>query len=285
MTVLCLGKFDALHRGHRALVARAADLGHPVMLSFTGMAPLLGWTPRLPLVAPQDRQRILGEWPGAPSECAMAFAAVRQLDAAGFLRLVRERFSAIGLVIGDDFRGGRDRQADAAGFVREGAAVGLPVIALPQIADAAGPLSSSRVRAALATGDVTAVAGLLGRSHRLLGTVVRGDGRGRSIGIPTANLGERANQEPGAGVYAAWASIAGERVPAAVNIGHVPTAGGDRALTVEAHLLGWSGDCYGQPLALDFVVRLRDERRFQDFPALVAQIHADVAATRQLLAG
>lgn len=281
--VLCLGKFDALHRGHRALAERAATFGRPALLRFSGMAEQLGWAPRLPLVAPDDRARIIAAWPGAPLEIEQAFAAVRQLDAAGFLSLMQRRFPLAGLVVGDDFRGGRDRAADAAAFVAAGAAAGLRVEVVRAVVDGRGPVSSTRVREALAAGDVTLAADLLGRPHRLLGSVVRGDGRGGSIGIRTANLGGRANQEPGTGVYAAWAWLDGVPVPAAVNIGHVPTAGGQRPLTVEAHLIGWSGDCYGQPLALEFAVRLREERRFPDFAALVAQIRFDIEAARRSL--
>lgn len=281
--VLCLGKFDALHRGHQALAERAAAFGRPALLRFSGMAELLGWTPRLPLVAPGDRERIIAGWPGQPVEIEQAFAAVRQLDATGFVSLMRQRFPLAGLVVGDDFRGGRDRAADAAAFVAAGASAGLRVEIVRAVADGRGPVSSTRVREALAAGDVALATDLLGRPHRLLGSVVHGDGRGGSIGIHTANLGERANQEPGTGVYAAWAWLDGARIPAAVNIGHVPTAGGQRPLTVEAHLIGWSGDCYGRPLALEFTARLREERRFPDFTALVAQIRADIEAARRSL--
>jgi riboflavin kinase/FMN adenylyltransferase len=278
MSVLCLGKFDALHRGHRALAERAAAHGGPVqLLSFAGMAKILGWQPRLPLTAPLDRTRILATWPGTPGELDLPFADIQPLDALGFIRLLQSRLGATAVVVGENFRGGRGRQADVAAFTRAGVEAGLTVLAVSQIADAEGPVSSTRVRSALDAGDVIAVEALLGRRHRLLGRVVRGDGRGRQIGIPTANLGERANQEPGTGVYAAWAIVGGQRLPAVVNVGRVPTAGEDRPLTVEAHLLGWQGDLYEAPLALEFVARLRAERRFSGFSELVAQIHLDIA--------
>ena len=287
MTALCIGKFDALHRGHRELVLRAlthAGAGRIALLGFSGMPEALGWERRLPLIAPEDRPRILATWPGAPREVYLPFADVRPLDALGFLHLVRERCGATALVVGEDFRGGRERAADAQAFATAGAAVGLPVDIVAAVRDSDGPVSSTRVRAALAAGDVSLVAELLGRPQRLLGTVVRGDGRGRSIGIPTANLGERHNQEPGPGVYAAWAWLDGQRYAAAVNVGHVPTAGSGRVLTVEAHLLGYNSDCYGQPLALDLMARVRDERKFPDFAVLVAQIRSDIALVPELLA-
>ncbi len=282
--ICCLGKFDALHRGHRALVEVAAVTGQAVgLLSFTGMAGELGWAARQPLVAPSDRSRILAGWPGSPVEVTLPFAEIRSLAAPAFIALLKDRCALTGLVIGADFRGGRDRSADAEVFAAAGAQQGLIVSIVAPVTDPCGQISSTRVRAALAGGDLPTATALLGRPHRLVGTVVHGDGRGAQIGIPTANLGVRENQEPATGVYAAWAWLGGVRWPAALNVGHVPTAGGDRPLTVEAHLIGYSGDAYGRPLALDLVARLRAERRFSGFPQLVAQIHADVAAARTLL--
>jgi riboflavin kinase / FMN adenylyltransferase len=282
--ICCLGKFDALHRGHRALVEVAAATGQPVgLLSFTGMASELGWAARQPLVAPSDRTRILAGWPGSPVELTLPFADIRGLAPSAFITLIKERCAATGLVIGTDFRGGRDRSADAEVFAAAAADQGLVVSIVAPVVDSVGQISSTRVRAGLAAGDPVLVTALLGRPHRLVGTVVHGDGRGAQIGIPTANLGLRQNQEPATGVYAAWAWLAGGRWPAALNVGHVPTAGGDRPLTVEAHLIGYAGDAYGRPLALDLVARLRGEQRFPGFPELVAQIHADVAAARTLL--
>lgn len=247
------------------------------------MAEALGWQPRLPLTAATDRARILASWPGAPSEVALPFAEIRELDATEFVRLIAHRLGATTLVVGEDFRGGRGRHADVAAFAEAGRTAGVTVQAVAAVADDHGPVSSTRVRSALAAGDLATVEALLGRRHRLLGTVVRGDGRGKKIGIPTANLGHRENQEPGAGVYAAWAFSGDQRVPAVVNIGNVPTAGEDRPLTVEAHLLEWQGDCYDTTMALECVQRIRTEQRFASFSDLVAQIHTDIAKARSIL--
>ncbi len=286
--VLGIGKFDALHLGHRALaLAMAGDAGPVALLSFSGMAEVLGWDARSPLVAPDDRARILADWSRrfgiAVSETTLPFAEVRGLDPTGFLRLVRERFATEVVVVGDDFRGGRDRHADAAAFTAAGAAVGIRVRVVPAVLVGEAPASSSRARAALERGKVAEAAAVLGRPHRLLGTVVRGDGRGRSIGIPTANLGHRRNLAPGPGVYAAWAWLDGRPIPAAVNIGRVPTVGADRPLTVEAHLIGHQGDCYDADLGLEFIGRLRDERRFAGLDDLVAQIRNDLAEAERVL--
>ena len=287
MTAFAIGKFDALHRGHFALAERAAAFATPRLLTFSGMAQELGWPERRPLLAPNDRARVLAEWSqtlGATvAVVEVPFARIRGMSPREFIAHVRTTCGTQALVVGEDFRFGRDRGGDAATLRELATASGMQVAILPAVRHGDAVVSSSRVRAALADGDVTLTTALLGRPHRLLGTVERGDGRGRQLGIPTANLGERANQEPASGVYAAWAHLDGHRLPAALNVGRLPTVAGDRPLTVEAHLIGWSGDCYGRPLALDLVARLRGEQRFANLDELVAQIRSDIAAASLIL--
>lgn len=286
---LAIGKFDALHLGHRALAARAARLGPALLLGFTGMAEVLGWPPRQPLVAPSDRLRVLARWSReliAPvGQVALAFAEIRPLAAGDFLDLVRRRFSAQAVVVGEDFRGGHGRAAGVTELRELAASRGLIFDAVPAVMHQGAPISSSRVREALAAGDVATALAVLGRPHRVVGTVVRGDGRGRSIGVPTANCGERENQEPATGVYAAMVELGdgGTRHLAAVNVGRAPTVGADRPLTVEAHLIDVQPDCYGERIAIDFIARLREERRFPSLDDLKAQLAIDIASARVLL--
>jgi len=281
---VAVGKFDALHLGHRALT-----VGHRrvALLSFTGIAEALGWHGREPLVAPGDRPRILTDWSTAQhtdiTATDLPFTTIRDLDADGFCAVLRERLGAAAMIIGSDFRGGRQRQADASAFIAAGQRQGIEVLVVEPVHVAGALVSSTRVREALGAGEVALAADLLGRPHRLCGTVVRGDGRGRGIGIPTANLGQRANLAPGHGVYAAWAEVGGARLRAAVNIGRLPTVAADHPVTVEAHLLGYEGDCYDQPLTLDFVAYMRPEQRFPSLTALVEQIHTDIAAVAERL--
>lgn len=285
---IAIGKFDALHRGHRALAAAAAGLGAPALLAFSGMAEELGWPRRPPLVAAADRERILAAW-GRELGWRMRllelpFAEVRPLPPADFLALLRRRFSAAAVVVGADFRFGHGRAAGVDELPALAAAAGMRTVVVPPVLDDGLPVSSSRVRAALAVGDCELATRLLGRPHRLIGSVHRGDGRGRQLGFPTANCGDLQNQPMAAGVYAAHAWIAGDGPwPAAVNAGHLPTVGGERAFSVEAHLLGFRAECYGKRLELEPLVRLREEARFPSLDALKAQITADVAEVARRL--
>jgi riboflavin kinase/FMN adenylyltransferase len=290
---LAIGKFDALHLGHRALAERAATLGEPGLLQFSGMAEVLGWPQRLPLVAPSERARVLAAW-AQQLRCrlrtvAVPFATVRPMLPAQFIDFLADQLGAQAVVVGEDFRFGRDRSGDLSQLAALAGARALAVAVVGVVAAGGSAISSSRIRADLAVGEVALTALCLGRPYRLVGTVVRGDGRGRRLGFPTANLSRRENQEPGLGVYAAWAElIVGSRalrLRAAVNIGHLPTVGADRPLTVEAHFLDPAPDCYDCRLALDFVVRLREERRFGDLEELRAQIARDVAAAAAALTG
>lgn len=280
MTALAIGKFDALHLGHRALVERAAHHGDPVLVRLTGMAEVFGWESRPPLVATCDRERVLAAWSVGlgrrVSEVSLAFARLRGLAADAFIDVCCAELGATAVVVGRDFRCGRDRSAGVAelAVICRERGVKLEVVEPQQVEDAT--VSSSRVRAALATGDMVAAAVFLGRPYRLTGTVQQGDGRGRQLGFPTANLGSGACLAPAGGVYAALADLGGRRIAAAVNIGTLPTLGGNRPMTVEAHLVGWSGECYGAQLGLDLMSRLREERRFTSLDKLRQQIAQDV---------
>lgn len=283
MNAVAIGKFDALHRGHRALAEAAAARGTAVLLRLTGLAEAFGWAPRAPVVAESDRLRVLAGWPGAPVEAPTDIRPLRGLDAGDFLDRLASLHRPGHLVVGADFRCGRGRAAGVAELAPLCAARGIGLVVVEPLLVGGAPASTSRVREALAAGDCAAAAACLGRPHRLVGTVVRGDGRGHGLGFPTANLGLPENLAPARGVYAAWAELDGVQVPAVLNIGVLPTVGAGRAETVEAHLIGWSGDAYGRRLALDLVARLREERRFPGLAELRAQIAADAAAAAALL--
>jgi riboflavin kinase / FMN adenylyltransferase len=285
MIACALGKFDALHIGHRALIDKAAELGDPYVVTFSGMAAELGWEERLPLIAPADRAVIFSQWEkrlGKPlRERVIPFAQVRAMDAATFVGFLWKEINAQAIVVGENFRFAKNRQGDTTQLTqlmreRGGNAIIVPAICAQDIA-----VSSSRVRTALACGELNNVRLLLGRDYTLHGTVTRGDGRGKTIGFPTANIAQLTNQPPGFGVYAAWATFSTpsgtQRFPAAVNIGQLPTISAQRSASIEAHILSWHGDLYGQAIALTFIERLRGEIKFPSLTALTEQITRDCA--------
>jgi riboflavin kinase/FMN adenylyltransferase len=167
---------------------------------------------------------------------------------------------------------------------RLGHELGFDVVPVEPVAHEGAAISSTRIREALARGAVDAARDLLGRPFFVDGDVVRGDGRGRTLGIPTANLALRNDTLPRPGVYAATGRLLpeGEARPAVVNLGRRPTFGGGET-TLEAHLLDFSGDLYGSAMRVDFRERLRDERRFDGPEALVKQIRDDIEAARRVL--
>jgi len=202
-------------------------------------------------------------------------------SAAEFARSVLvSRLQSRAVVVGWDFRFGSGRGGDV-----DALRAALPAVVVEQVTpmiEGEGPISSSRIRRLIAAGDVVGAAGLLGRPHRLSGTVVHGDARGRAIGFPTANLQCDVECLPAFGVYAVDVGIgAGAAVRGVLNIGVRPTFQGSE-LRIEAHLLDWQGDLYGSKLALDLVARIRDEQRFASVDALVAQIRLDADAARRL---
>jgi riboflavin kinase/FMN adenylyltransferase len=188
------------------------------------------------------------------------------------------------LVVGANFRFGRDRLGSSADFVQMGAELGFTAHPFELSGDAQGCFSSSRIRKLIAEGQLPQATELLGRPHSISGLVVRGDGRGKSLGFATANLEGVDELMPPPGVYAGVAQVpdaTGELAPcpAAIHIGPRPTV--ERGATIEAHLLGQSGDFYGQTLRLHLLKRLRELVRFDGLSALKAQIALDVAATRE----
>lgn len=284
MNAVAVGKFDALHVGHRALALRAAGLGAPLLLRLTGLAEAFGWQARAPIVAEDDRPRVLAGWHAGLREVVADMRGLRELDGAGFLDWLQRTHAATALVVGADFRCGRGRTCGVDELAGLCQVRGMVLEVVDAVAVDGRPASSSRVREALAAGDCAEAERCLGRPHRVHGTVQHGDGRGQGLGFPTANLGTGANQAPATGVYAARATVLGRSVPAAVNIGVLPTISGDRPQSIEAHLLGWSGDCYGAPLDLDLIARIRPEQRFASLAHLREQIGRDVAAVRSLVA-
>jgi len=292
-SAVTVGNFDGVHRGHQALVsaavARARAAGGPsVVLTFDPHPARVLRPDRAPaaLTTLAQKEELLAGL-GVDRLAVLPFdAALARLSPEEFARAVlRDTLGARDVVVGESFRFGHRREGDARSLADLGSRLGFAVHPVPPVQDGGGPVSSSRVRLALGHGDVGAARALLGRPYFVDAGVVRGEGRGRTIGVPTANLAAENEILPAPGVYAGYCRLpAGESWPAVVNLGRRPTFGGGE-LALEAHLLGFAGDLYGARVRLSFHERLRDEQRFPSKEALVARIRDDVARARALLSG
>jgi riboflavin kinase/FMN adenylyltransferase len=289
-----VGVYDGVHLGHRhvfdLLSQRAADLGgletavvtfdpHPLAVVDPERTP--------PLLTTIDHRLELFAGLGVDLAAVMEFdESIRSLTAAGFAADVLQGVLGARLVVvGEDFRFGRDRIGNVASLAELGDGHGFAAEIAP-LAGGDQPLSSTMVRELLSAGEVAAAADALGRPHELWGEVGTGDGRGQEIGFPTANVALPSGLAiPRRGVYAVRTRWGGESWRDGVaNIGVRPTFAGDEEV-LEVHLLDGRPDLYGTELRVAFVARLRAERRFDGIAALVAQIEADVDAARAVLAG
>jgi riboflavin kinase/FMN adenylyltransferase len=288
--VLTIGNFDGAHLGHAALLARtqseaAARGAESALLTFDPHPRCVLDPAHCPqsLTTLGEKQSVLAA-AGLDRLVVLPFTrAVSSWGAEHFCDLLREAFDLRALVVGHDFALGHKRQGDIA-FLRDyGERHGFPVIVVDAVRIDGEVVSSSRVRALLAEGDVRRSAALLGRQYFMDAVVEHGEEVGRHLGFPTANLSIAAEKcLPAPGVYAMWVRVDGTWHAAATNVGYRPTFGGDR-LTVEAFLLDFSGDLYEREVRAVFVERLREERVYPEVAELVAQIDRDVEQVRALL--
>ncbi len=298
-SVVTIGVFDGVHRGHRLIVARTAEIAaglglplvvvtfdpHPDEVVRPGSHPPLLCTPRF-------RAELLGTL-GADAVCVLPFTyEFSQLPAEEFVRAVLvDGLHAAAVVIGENFRFGHKATGNVALLGELGEKYEFSAEGVPLLADDAGTVSSSRIRDMLAAGDVAAAAIELCRPHRVEGIVVRGHQRGRALGFPTANAEPPPHTAiPADGVYAGWLASLDtdgselERWPAAISVGTNPTFDGTER-TVEAYALDRDDlDLYGMHVAIEFADRIRGQARFASVDELIAQMHQDVDAARHLLA-
>lgn len=298
-SAVTIGVFDGVHLGHQRIVARAAEVAtahrlplvvvtfdpHPAEVVRPGSHPPL-------LVTLRRRVQLLAEL-GADAVCVLAFTlAFSQLSPDEFVRAVlAERLHARRVVVGENFRFGHRAAGDVALLTELGDKYDFSAEGVPLLTDDGVTISSSSIRERLAAGDVAGAARDLGRPHRVEGVVVRGAQRGRTLGIPTANL-ETAPYPaiPADGVYAGWLVTLDEhglpvqRWPAAISVGTNPTFDGQHRV-VEAYALDRDDlDLYGVHVAVDFTARLRGMTKFGSVDALIAQMRLDVAQARALTA-
>lgn len=289
-TVLAIGVFDGIHRGHQHLLRRLVAAAHAdnlraAILTFFPhpVEVIYGVVDRYYLTTPDERARLLAEQ-GVDLIITHPFDEhVRQLRAADFITTICDALD-LRQLWGGHFSIGYRREGSFAYLTDLGQQLGFSVQQVNDLALINGErVSSSRIRHSLGTGDLTDANACLGRPFSVSGTVWRGRQLGHTLGFPTANLHIWERQMlPAYGVYAAYAWLGTQRYTAAVNLGVRPTVDGQH-LTMEAHLLDFSGDLYGQTLRLEFMARIRPEMKFPGLDALKAQIAADVGAIRTLL--
>ena len=301
-TVITVGMYDGVHRGHQALigaaVSRARAMRRPCLLLTFDPHPAEVIRPgsHPAILTSLDRKAELVAELGVDAMCVLPFTQE-------FMRLAPETFThtvlveqlhAAQVVVGENFTYGHRASGNVGTLTVEGRRFGFAVegIALAEDSSDGGevPISSTYVRACVAAGDMVSAARALGRPHRVDGVVVRGDRRGRELGYPTANVESPPfTAVPADGVYAGHlvtrdprSGASRERLPAAISVGTNPTFQGSRR-TVEAYVLDWDGDLYGEHVGVEFAQRLRPMAAFPDVDALLAAMDKDVADTRTIL--
>ncbi|MBZ0273996.1 bifunctional riboflavin kinase/FAD synthetase [bacterium] len=288
--VVTIGNFDGVHLGHRQILARVRETAraagavavaltfdpHPIKLLDAEKAP--------PLLYPHDEKVRLLEEAGADLVAVQPFTReVADMPARVWAAsALADQLRARHVVVGYDFRFGQDASGDAAMLAGIGAARGFDVERVGPVIEGDAPVSSTRIRDLVAAGQMEEAARLLTRPFFVRGTVSRGHGRGRGLGVPTANIRTPWETIPRGGVYAAIAERGAHRYAAAVNIGTNPTFG-DGRLSIEAHMLEHPDiDLYGETIAIHFLSRLRDETKYESTEELVEQMSRDIEMARDV---
>ena len=292
-SVVTIGTFDGMHLGHQALLARLSEhgrrLSRPVMvLTFEPMPReflmAAGQAPAR-LTSCRERWRVL-EGLGCDFLWLLRFGpSLRNLSGEDFARLLAQALGTPLVVVGHDFRFGRNGEATAAMLSAAGQRLGFEVDVVQPVTVEGERVSSSGVRNALERADFEQVRRWLGRPYSMTGRVVQGNRLGRSLGFPTANLQIERRRPPVQGIFAVRVHGAADApLPGVASLGTRPTVDGEHTL-LEAHVFDFSGDLYGREIQVEFVAKLREEERFPSLDALVAQMHEDAARARQILNG
>jgi riboflavin kinase/FMN adenylyltransferase len=288
---LAIGVYDGVHRGHQQIIQRltagAHDNGAPaVVLTFDPHpAKVFGRGEIKLLTLPNERAELLAAM-GVDIVITHPFdRKVADITAYDFMKQLKMHLGLAHLVLGYDSTVGKNREGDATRLNEIGSQLGYSVEVVPALSDESGVISSTEIRKLIATGNVREAARLMGHPYSLHGPVVGGDRRGRTIDVPTANIEYSPDKLiPANGIYACWAYLNGQRHCAAVNVGFNPTFTPEKKIAnVEAHLLDFEREIYGEDVRLEFVARLRDELRFDSVDELLEQIRKDIEDTRRIL--
>jgi riboflavin kinase / FMN adenylyltransferase len=291
-TVVTVGMFDGVHRGHRLLFERVFEEAkrldaRSAVVTFDPH-PLDVLRPdRAPCMLTTLEQR-LGLFEEAGFDIALVLPFNHQLAGLSPEEFAREalveELHTRKIMVGRDFRFGHDRAGDVGTLAEIGKSDGFEAEAIELLGDDKDKISSTEVRALIASGEVEQAAELLGRSWRLAGAVVEGDKRGRELGFPTANIRPHPRScLPGNGVYAGWWLWDGKRLPAAINVGVRPTFKTGEKPLCEVYVMDFDGDLYGEKGEVEFTAYLRSEEKFDSREALITQMHRDVEDARSRL--
>lgn len=288
---LAVGVFDGAHRGHQEIISRLVQGAHAdgtlaVILTFDPHPAIFFGKGEIKLLSlPGERARLLGNL-GVDVVITHPFdMGVANTTAFDFMNDLKERLGLKHLVLGYDSTLGKDREGNATRLTEIGSELGYTVETVSALGDESGVISSTEIRKLITVGKIDEAARLMGHPYSLQGLVAHGDRRGRTIGFPTANLNYASEKVvPAGGIYACWAYMGDEKHKAAINIGTNPTFTPDKTtMNVEAYLLDFDRDIYGEILQLEFVERLRDELKYTTVDALIKQIELDVEQTREIL--
>lgn len=290
---VAIGNFDGVHLGHRALIARARELAAPrdaltVALTFDPHPAALLAPARAPRMLTSIARRIelLAE---AGVDAVVVEPFTRELagiaPAAFVDDIVVNGLRARAIVVGYNFSYGQGRAGTVDTLRARGAGAGLEVAIVPAVTVDGEVAASTKIRGHLHAGELARAERMLGRRWDVDGTVVHGAGRGRAIGIPTANIAPEIDLAVAPGIYAVTLAVDGSpAMPAVASLGTNPTFVADGGLVLEVHVLDWSGDLYDRRVRTTFVARLRDERKFDSVDALLVQIRRDIDDARAALA-
>jgi riboflavin kinase/FMN adenylyltransferase len=291
-SILALGNFDGFHLGHQAVVGRAIARGfherRPVIVATFDPHPVLFFKPEVPpfRLTTLDQRESLFAHAGADAMLVFEFGAqLASMDAGQFVaEVLAGQIGAAGVITGDDFSFGKGRSGDVVVLKSLGAEHGIGAEAVPQVLLDGERISSGRIREALVAGDTGTATHMLSRDYAIEGVVERGDQRGRTLGYPTANVRLGDYLRPRYGIYAVRVTLDdGRELPGVASLGVRPTFEPPQEL-LEAHLFGFDGDLYGRRIQVALHSFIREEKKFADVDALVAQMREDEAAARRLLA-
>ncbi len=287
-SVVTWGVFDGVHRGHRHVLANLVAWGSPsVVITFDRHPAEVLRAVEVPLVCPLEERLALIGATGVDATLVLSFTrAFSENTADSFVgEIVAKRVGARAILLGHDSHFGKDRAGDFAMLRDLGSRLGIAIRACEPLRHGERPISSSLVRDAVSAGRLDEAADLLGRPFSLHGIVVAGDGRGRTIGVPTANMELRHKVRPPRGVYAVRVRAGADFWPGVANVGVRPTFHPDASVEgVEVHLIGYPGaPLYGRDLEVQFVSRLRDEKKFSGVDELKRQIQADITKAGEVM--